>query len=597
MMVSDVAAGATGADASSAPLAISLLALTATAALVATLFRRLKLEAIPGFLLAGFLVGPVLGIVRDADSIEQITHLATILLMFAIGLQLEVEAIRRGMLPILAVGAVSTIVFIAGSTPIGLAFDASLPQAVAIGLAFAMSSTALLLRILQERREIKAMIGRLCIGISIVQDLLSVVALALLPAIARWAQADGDVENTVKSSTTLLDILRSGGIGVGGITVLILAGRYVLPRAMHLVARTGSTELVLVFSAATALAAAIGAAAVGFSPEMGAFLAGFMLATTPYKQQLTGQFAPIRDLLMPIFFTAVGLKVELSALSSGWGQIIMGTIALLTVKSMLIGLSAWALGASASLAVLAGLYLSQAGEFSLVVLSQASDQGIITPEGQARLIAIVILTLIISPMLVTPAHRLAHLAQKIRPAPWIRRSSLRESRDRTRGQNEADGADEHPQAPLALIAGFGPVGRDVAEKLRTMGWRISIIELNPSTVHRQTELGRSIMYGDVTNPEVLHAAGVGEAAAFIITIPDHDSAIAATRMARAHNASLYIAVRAPFLSYAIQAREAGADDATIEEVATATIMSRDVVQALGKRGIGTHSKDQIPNAK
>lgn len=586
MMVSDVAAGATGADASSAPLAISLLALTATAALVATLFRRLKLEAIPGFLLAGFLVGPVLGIVRDADSIEQITHLATILLMFAIGLQLEVEAIRRGMLPILAVGAVSTIVFIAGSTPIGLAFDASLPQAVAIGLAFAMSSTALLLRILQERREIKAMIGRLCIGISIVQDLLSVVALALLPAIARWAQADGDVENTVRSSTTLLDILRSGGIGVGGITVLILAGRYVLPRAMHLVARTGSTELVLVFSAATALAAAIGAAAVGFSPEMGAFLAGFMLATTPYKQQLTGQFAPIRDLLMPIFFTAVGLKVELAALSSGWGQIIMGTIALLTVKSMLIGLSAWALGASASLAVLAGLYLSQAGEFSLVVLSQASDQGIITPEGQARLIAIVILTLIISPMLVTPAHRLAHLAQKIRPAPWIRRSSLRESRDRTRGQNEADGADEHPQAPLALIAGFGPVGRDVAEKLRTMGWRISIIELNPSTVHRQTELGRSIMYGDVTNPEVLHAAGVGEAAAFIITIPDHDSAIAATRMARAHNASLYIAVRAPFLSYAIQAREAGADDATIEEVATATIMSRDVVQALGKRGLG-----------
>jgi Trk K+ transport system NAD-binding subunit len=139
---------------------------------------------------------------------------------------------------------------------------------------------------------------------------------------------------------------------------------------------------------------------------------------------------------------------------------------------------------------------------------------------------------------------------------------------------------------LALIAGFGPVGRDVAEKLRTLGWRISIIEMNPSTVHRQTELGRSILYGDVTNPEVLEAAGIGHAAAFIITIPDHESAVAATRLARAANPGMYVAVRAPYLSYAIQAREAGADDVTIEEVATATTMSRDVVQAIGKRGLG-----------
>lgn len=581
----------------SAPLAISLLALTATAALVATLFRRLKLEAIPGFLLAGVLVGPVLGIVRDADSIEQITHLATILLMFGIGLQLEVEAIRRGMLPILAVGAVSTIVFFVGSTPIGLAFDNTLPQSVAIGLAFAMSSTALLLRVLQERREVKATIGRLCIGVSIVQDLLSVIALALLPAIARWEAStagDGTVATTVTTASPLLDILKSGGIGVGGILVLVLAGRYVLPRAMHIVARTGSTELILVFSAATALTAAVGAAAVGFSPEMGAFLAGFMLATTPYKQQLTGQFAPIRDLLMPIFFTVVGLKVDLSALASGWGTVIMGTIALLTVKSMLIGLSAWAMGASASLAILAGLYLSQAGEFSLVILSQAASQNIISPEGQARLIAIVILTLIISPMLVEPAHKLAHLARHIRPAPWIRRSPLRESRDRTRAQSE-NGAEAivHVEAPLALIAGFGPVGRDIAEKLRSTGWRIVIIELNPSTVHRQTELGRSIQYGDVTNPEVLEAAGISEAAAFILTIPDHESAIAATRLARAVNASAYIAVRAAYLSYAIQAREAGADDVTIEEVATATIMSRDVVQSITKRGLGPVSTGSV----
>jgi CPA2 family monovalent cation:H+ antiporter-2 len=578
-------------ESTSAPLAISLLALTATAALVATIFRRLKLEAIPGFLLAGVLVGPVLGIVRDADSIEQITHLATILLMFGIGLQLEVDAIRRGMLPILAIGAVSTVAFVVGGTPIGLAFDNTLPQSIAINLAFAMSSTALLLRVLQERREVKATVGRLCIGISIVQDLFSVIALALLPGIARWAAAAAtDAQPTPSGPSPLLDLAKSAAIGVGGITVLILAGRYLLPRAMHMVARTGSTELVLVFSAAVALAAAIGASAVGFSPEMGAFLAGFMLATTPYKQQLTGQFAPMRDLLMPIFFTVVGLKVDLPSLASGWGQVVMGTIALLTVKSMLISIAAWALGASASLAILAGLYLSQAGEFSLVILSQAATQDIITPQSQARLIAIVILTLIISPMLVEPAHKLAHLAQHIRPAPWIRRSPLRESRDRTRAQTE-DGVEivTHAEPPLALIAGFGPVGRDIAEKLRSKGWRIAIIELNPSTVHRQTELGRSILYGDVTNPEVLEAAGISEAAAFILTIPDHESAVAATRLARAANTSVYIAVRAAYLSYAIQAREAGADDVTIEEVATATIMSRDVVHAIGKRGLGSPS--------
>ena len=550
--------------------AVPLLLLLATAALVATIFRRLKLEAIPGYLVAGFLVGPVLGIVQHGEAIEQISSLATTLLMFVIGLSLEVHALRRGMVPILVVGALSTLVFVAGSTPVGLGFGAPLPQAIAMAMALSMSSTALLLRILDQRREMKAMIGRLCLGVSISQDLLSVIFLALLAPLAKWNQGTSS-----GTSTNVQDLAVSGAMTIGAIVALLLFGRFVLPQALKLVAKTASTELILIFSAATALAAAIAASLLRFSPELGAFMAGIMLASTPYKPQLVAQFSPLRDLLLPIFFTAVGLQVDTSMIADGWGRILLATCTLLLVKGMLLAVTSWALGASSSLAVLAGFYLWQGGEFSLVLLGQAGKSGLLPEDRVGRVIASVVLSLIVAPMLIEPGHRLARILSSVRPAPWIRRSAMREV-----APPPSD--DRSPTKGTVIVAGYGPVGREIADRLTHAGWAINIVELNPRTVQKQTLLGRSIVYGNVTSPEVLESAGIHHAACIVITVPSDEAAVGACQLARHMNRDILIAVRTSFLSHAIRAKEAGAAICVVEEVVTAHALAGDVLAMLRK---------------
>ena len=561
-------------DSEGASLAVGLLAMLATAALVATLFRKLKLESIPGFLVAGFLVGPVFGIVKTGESIQQISELATVLLMFIIGLSLELDTVRRGMVPMLIVGVVSTLASVAIATPLAIGFDRTVPQSIAIAMAFSMSSTALLMRILQQRRETKAMIGRLCLGISISQDILSVVFLAIIPPLAKWALASGGAVPAANYSELLISGLRT----LGAVTVLLLFGRYVLPRALGLVAKAASQELILIFSAATALGAAIAASMLKFSPELGAFLAGILLASTPYKQQLVSQLSPLKDLLLPIFFMAVGLQVDSAAISDGWGRILLGVAALLVCKTLMISLSAWALGASTSLATLAGFYLWQGGEFSLVLLDQAGKNKLLPEDSQARVIAMVVVSLVVAPLLVGPAHALARWMGAIRPAPWIKGSAMRE-----RPVNEAIPAEACDKLGLVIVAGYGPVGRDIAERLVHGGWAVSIIDLNPKTVLKQTSLGRSIVYGDMRNPEVLEAAGVHEAEAIVLTVPDDASAIAACRVIKSMNPSMLIAARTSFLSQAMQARENGAEIVVIEEVVTADGLSRDVMSALKSR--------------
>lgn len=604
------------AEADAQHLFFDVLAIFATAAVVATIFRKLKLETIPGYLVAGALVGPhALGLVSDIKTVEQISGLAIILLMFGIGLMLETASAKRGMLSILAVGAVSTAVFIVTIWPVGLLFGATPPRALVVAMAFSMSSTAVLLRVLQQRRELRQMHGRICIGVSIVQDLMSVMVLAMLPLIAEWA---GARTPTIASAATAEELTRpmrlisAAATGFGGIIAMIGFGRLFLPRILHFVSRadsasgSGSGELVLIASIAMAIGSAMLTGRLGFSPEMGAFLAGFMLSFTPFRLQLAGQLAPLRDLLMAVFFTAVGLKIDPSYLAHDWMRIGLGLIVLITFKSAVIAFSAWALGASAPVAVLSGVYLAQAGEFSLVILSAADSFGIFKETGPGGIIAIVVLSLVVSPLLVKPAHVLAARVGLWPTARWVRNSMMNvvhhepvhdahhdgHAQAEAKPEHCANGtaATEHERGlgPVrgcgpVVIAGFGPVGRNLAERFAKLGVPITIIELNSTTVRKQSTLGRAIVYGDVTNPEVLESAGVAEAEAVIITIPDEDAMLRACSTVRRLAPNVFLAARTNYLSTGLRAKAAGADHITVEEIATAEAMSQEILDRLRAR--------------
>lgn len=568
-----------GATAGGVPLALDLMVILLVSAIVATLFARAKLESIPGYLVAGAIVGPhALGVVRDMPRVEQISELAVILLMFGIGLHLSASSMGRGMVPILGIGAASTAGCVLLAFPLLLVCGVPAPASLVIAMALAMSSTAIFVRVVSGRRELSSTHARVGLGVAIVQDLAAVIILALLPPIARWAGAAppavGATDAWYESLPKWAEFAARGGVSLGGLTLLLAIGRYVLPWAMRAVASTGSSELMLILTGAIAFGAAIAAQLLGFSAEMGAFLAGFLLASTPFRHQLSGQLAPMRDLLMAVFFTTVGLRVDPGLVAAHWWVVGLGSLGIVALKSAVIGGCGWALGMPAPSALLCGVYLGNAGEFALVVLSAATAMGALGAQTAALSIAVVVASLIVSPSLVGPAHRLSGRLARWPLAPWVRGNALR---------------DDRPEEGLAaqgghvVIAGYGPVGRNIADRLKLEGVPFVIVELNPETVARQAKIGRRIVYGDITNGDVLDTANVQEAAAVILTIPDDEVVIRACQAVRHASPGVLIAARASFLSQAMAAMQMGADHVTVEEVATAEAMQRDVMAKIRAR--------------
>jgi len=593
------------ASASAPRLAVDLLILLAAAATVAMVLRKFRLESIPGYLIAGVLVGPrALGLIGADNAVAEVSELAIILLMFGIGLHLDVSTMRRGIVHILLVGVLTTLAFIVLGWGALVAGGVPSPAALTLALAAAVSSTAILVRLLVARREVRAPHGRVTLGVSIVQDLMSVAVMAALPAIAGWAGVvpSGVFGGVAVDAPGWAAPLMRAGVGLGGVAVLLVAGRLFLPRLLQEVARVGSGELVLVVSAVLALGAAITTSLLGFSPEMGAFLAGFLLASTPFRYQLSGQLAPMRDILMAVFFTTVGLNVDPRLLATDWWIILVSVVGVIGAKWVILGVASWAAGMTASSASLTGAYLANAGEFTLVILAAAGAAGILSDHQQGDAIAVVIATLIASPLLLRPAHALAERLGGVPLASWVKSSALRErasaaetpgvpdGQETTAPQDagavdgaaggEAGAGPPVPRLRHVIIAGFGPVGRTLADRFAVLGVPFTVIELNAATVQRQAVLGRPVVYGDVTNPEVLESAGVGHADAVLLTIPDDEATLRACRAIRALAPDVFIAVRTNFLSGKFVAHQLGADLVTVEEVATAQAMEREVLAAL-----------------
>lgn len=582
---------------------LDLLILLAAAGVVTMGLRRLGFSTIPGYLITGAIIGPsALALITDPGNIKLISDLAILLLMFTIGLHLDLGAIRAGMVNIIVVGVATTVAVALALWPIGMAFGLSAPAALTVGMALSMSSTAVVLGMLQARREIHRVHGRLCIGIAIMQDLLAVIVLALLPPIAIWAgQAPGGALVHLRDGpdvSRLGDLLVSAGFAIGGLALMLAFGKYLLPRLLREATRgggTGGADELLVVSSAVALGAAVLTYLVGIGPALGAFLAGFLLASTPFRHQLAGQLSPLRNLFMAVFFTVTGLAIDPMVILHSWWVVGMGVGVLLLLKFAIVSVGCWAGGATAPVSLMAAALLSQAGEFSLVVVAAAGPRGksIIPGFAEPTLIAIVVLSLILTPMMRALAAALGPRVAKVHPAAWITSPALREPQERRRvapaAAPAADAPSDHPprQRGHVIVAGYGIVGRAVADRFEVDGVPFVVVELNPATVRRQTTLGKSIIYGDIANPEVLESAGIREADAVVITIPDDDAVLRACHTIKTMNPAVFISARTSFLSSAFMATTVGADDVTVAEVATAEAMAKQVIKRVRERAAST----------
>ncbi len=554
-----------------------LVVILASAAVVAILMQRMRLAAIPAYLIAGAVIGPrALGLIPSPEGLGAISHLAIILLLFGIGLELHLSVLKHQLARMIAVGFGSCLLSIVVGWPIAIWFGLGPPAALAVSMALALSSTALVLRIIADRRELGRMRGRLALSILVIQDMIVLGMLAAVPALAAWAGSDvtlaADPNVQLAGDGGTLRFVVEAILRVGGVAVLIVLGRVILPRVLRESFRGRSLEVMTLAGVAAALLAAVVAQGIGFSLEMGAFLAGFMLAGTPFRHQLGGQIGPLRDIFIAVFFTTLGMKLDPSILAEWWWVIIAGGALMMVLKSALISGVCWSLGTSASIAIAVGFSLAQAGEFSLIVLDTAHGKGIIDDATTASAIAIVVISLILTPALVELGGRLARAASRIGTAPWVRSSPLRDPSD-TRLRPSSRGED-------VILAGYGPIGRFIAEELERAGINYTVIELNPATVQEQSRRGRPVIFGDAGNLQVLESAGIGNAHALVLTIPDEEAVLRTCTVARRRAPGVFIVARTRVVSRRAGLIEVGANSVTVDETSAAAEMLRAVMACI-----------------
>jgi CPA2 family monovalent cation:H+ antiporter-2 len=557
----------------------SLLIILVSAAVVSILVRRLRLAGIPVYLITGALIGPHASrLVRSPENLSDISHFAIILLLFGIGLDVHLSALRRGAARLISVGLVSCVLTTLLAWPVVGLFGLPGPVALVISMAMALSSTAVVMRIFAEGRRLRSAGGRLALAILVIQDLIVLLMLAALPAVATWAAARGEL-----SASELLSWTNGGGVGLvaiqaaarlGGIAGLVIVARHLLPRLLRETARGRSVDALLIAGMASALGTAYVTQALGFSLEMGAFLAGFILSTTPFKHQLMGQIGPLRDLFMAVFFTTIGMQLDARVVAEWWWVVILGGGML---KWTVIGSTCWALGATTAVAVSVGLCLAQAGEFSLVLLESARVEGILSPDTSAVAIAIIVISIMLTPLLSRIAFTLERRLVRYGGAPWVKSHAIRDV--------PASGGEELPigeavpgstgmELRHVILAGFGPIGQRVAETLKSNGVAYTVVELNAATVRRLSEEGGNAVYGDVGNASVLEYAGISHSDALLLTVPDDNAVLRACTVARAMAPDIFISARVGMAANKSAVETAGANLVVVEELTAAEAMTK-----------------------
>ncbi len=538
----------------------------AVAGLAVLAMGRFGVAAIPAFLIAGAVSGPyALGLIQSPETLATISELAIILLLFGIGLHLDLAEIRHGSSWMFAAAALSVGLCIAILWPLAMLWGLGWAAALAVAAAMSLSSTALVTRRLMKQRALRLPAGRLSVIVLIAQDLAVPFLLVLIPLLGRsQGLAEPAGEAVAAEPLTFTSMLLAAALSLGGLALLAVVGRWLLPRVLRQAAAIGSDEVLLTLGLASAIGFALITQLLGFSYELGAFLAGLLLGSTPFKLQLGALLSPARDFFLAVFFTTLGMAINPAVLTDAWLAVLVASIVLAVAKAATIAFSSWAAGATGPVASTTGLTVAQAGEFSLVLLKAAAAALLLTQDQYSVAVAVVVISLIIAPLPILATTHLEHLASRLPRAPWLAKPKA----------SAAAAHSEESSSRRIIIAGFGPVGQVAAEALEGLDVRITVIELNPQTVHTHSALGRHVVFGDVARQEVLEAAGVTEASAIIITIPDERAVMAACQAAKAMNPSIRVIARFPFLGKGLLAKTLGADEIVVDEVATATAMQK-----------------------
>jgi len=511
--------------------------------------RRLRIPAAVGFMLTGVLIGPGgLGLISDTRRVGVLAEIGVSVLLFIIGLEFSLARLKEIGRAFLVAGplqVLGTVVATAGLL-LALPINATLPSAVFAGMLVALSSTAMVMRLLTERGETHTPQGRLLVGILLFQDIAMVPMLILVPALAG--------SGTLALGPRLL-------IGVAFVVVFGVVARFLTPRIVDTVVRSGVRELYVMMAVAVCLGAALLTQRLGLSAALGAFLAGLLVSESEYSHQIVSEIVPFRDLFSSLFFISIGMLLaprfvaENALVIGGWLLVILALKALITGGIVIL------MGYPFRVAAIVGLGLAQVGEFSFVLASVGMQHGLLSTVQSREFFAVAVLSLIVTPFLMPVAKWIGTYAQGSRVIAFPGGSHpAAEAPD-----GAAGGA---PLKNHVIVAGYGVNGQNVSRVLRELGIEYIVMDLDAGNVRQARAAGERILFGDVSRPESLKECAVGDAAVVLLAISDLEATRFAVAAVQRENAQAYVIARTRFVSEVAELMRLGADEVIPEEFET-----------------------------
>lgn len=549
-----------------------------TAAVVAVpIAKRLGLGSVLGYLIAGVVIGPLLGLVGDTQDLQHFAEFGVVMMLFIVGLELEPKALWDMRAKLLGLGGLQVGLTIAVVMAAAMALGQSWTVALAVGLVFSLSSTAIVLQTLNEKGLMKSDGGKASFSVLLFQDIAVIPMLALIPLLAVPELLDHlhQDDHGHGDSFNLLEGMPGWSIAMitlGAIATVVIGGHYLSRPLFRFVAKAELREVFTATGLLIVISIALLMTLVGLSPALGTFLAGVVLANSEFRHELESDIEPFKGLLLGLFFITVGAGINFGLLFGDLGTILGLTLALIAIKAGILFALTFVFGIKGSNRYLFALGLAQAGEFGFVLLSFTVQNGVIPQELASTLLLVVALSMLLTPLLFILCE------QVILP---------RMAREKTQDD------DEITEKGTTIIAGLGRFGQIVNRVLVARGYKTVVLDSHADLIEGLRRFGVKSFYGDPSRPDLLHSAGLHDAKLLVVAIDDQAKALQLIRHAKRDNPKIHVIARAYDRNHVYQLYQAGADDIVREMFDSSVRASRYALQA---HGVHPYEAEKITTA-
>ena len=530
--------------------------------------RTLRLPPMLGYLAVGVLIGPnALALARDSAGVKYLAEFGVVFLMFVIGLEFNLPKLRSMRTLVFGLGMSQVVLTVLGAVLgnglliwlyalAGRAWELDWQGAVVLGSAMAMSSTAIVVKMMAERLELESEHGKRVMGVLLFQDLAVVPLLVLIPAL-------GD-SGTDMARALGLALLKASVL----LTLLLVGGQRVMRWWLTLVARRKSEELFVLNLLLVTLGLAWLTEHAGLSLALGAFLAGMLIAETEYKHQVETDIRPFHDVLLGLFFITIGMKLDWRPVLDQWLLVLLLTLLPVAAKAALVAGLARAFRAAPGVAIRTGLYLAQAGEFGFVLLTLGTDNQLIANQWTSPVLASMVLSMLATPFIIMHSNR---IVMRFASSDWLMQSVAL-----TTIAKKAIKTESH-----VIICGYGRSGQNLARMLEREHIPYMALDLDPDRVRQAAAAGQSVVFGDAARLQSLMAAGLARASAVVVTYPDTPSALKILRQVATHAPKVPVVVRTIDDTDLERLREAGATGVVPETIEGSLMLASHALALVG----------------